>query len=116
MAMVPVGHNRIPDFPINSCLSDENEIFSYGAQQVPKYVSGISRYLYVCGNVNRRHDVVETIHTCALTILWKTLYLDVAKNSRTRILVTVVTLCALEISEIDPIYYLYFVLYELHLK
>ena len=61
-------------------------------------VSGIY-VLYVCGNVNRRHHVAEAIrsHNC----LKKTLYIDVARNSRTRILVTVVNLSALVVSEID---------------
>ena len=46
-------------------------------------VSGIY-VLYVCGNVNRRHHVAEAIrsHNC----LKKTLYIDVARNSRTRII------------------------------
>ena len=55
--------------------------------------------LYLCGSVNRRHHVVEAIRSHAH--LKKTLNIDVARNSRTRILVTVVNLCALVVSEID---------------
>ena len=68
----------------------------------------IYHVLYVCGNVNRRHHVVETIRSH--TQLKKTLYIDVARNLRTRILITVVNMRALIVSEIDSIEYPYFVL------
>ena len=51
--------------------------------------------------MNRRHHIVVTIRSD--THLEKTLYIDVAGNSRTRILVTVVNLGALVVSEIDSI-------------
>ena len=61
----------------------------------------VCHVLYVCGNVNRRHHVVETIRSHVH--LKKTLYKDFARHSRTRILVIVVNVCALEVSEIDSI-------------
>ena len=63
--------------------------------------------LYVCGNANRRHHVVETIRSHTHFFY----YIDVARNSRTRILVTVVNLCTLVGSETDSIEYPYCVLY-----
>ena len=65
--------------------------------------------MFVCGNLNRRpHVPVETIHTLShsfekYTTLVSYIYIDVARNSRTRILETVVNLCALVGSEIDSI-------------
>ena len=68
--------------------------------------------LQVCRNVNRHHHVVETIHALShsfaediiLRCRWEL-------TAPAYILVTAVNLCVLEISEIDPIQYLYIVLY-----
>ena len=53
-------------FIINNCFSDDIQILSYGTQQVAKYLVctwyQVYHVLYVCGSVNRRHHVVETIH------------------------------------------------------
>ena len=41
----------------------DNDILSYGTQQVAKIcIRYIMFCMFVCGNVNRRHHVVETIH------------------------------------------------------
>ena len=63
MAMVTVGHNRVPVFSliIMYCLSDDNGILSFGTHQVSKYVSGI--YIMFC-------TFVVIMRTDA-TMLWR---------------------------------------------
>ena len=57
--------------------------------------------VYVCGNVNRRYHYVEALRSHTQFEKYILLHIDVSRNSRTRILVTVVNLCALVVSEID---------------
>ena len=85
--------------------------FYFGTHQVLKYVSGI--YIMFCTFVVIWTDVIMLWrpYIPSHTHLKKTLYMDVARNSPTRILVTVVNLCALVVSQIDSTEYPYFVLY-----
>ena len=70
-----------------NCLYDENEtLLSCRTQQVSGQICiRYNHVLYVCGNVNRRHHHVWRPYIRSDTHLKKTLlYLDVARNSRTR--------------------------------
>ena len=104
-----------PSFLLNSCLSDDNEMLLEHTKLVAKHVSGIlcsvpGMYVVMCT------DVIMLWRPYALALFFWTrhhnIYIDVARNSRTRILlVTAVNLCALVVSEIDSTWCPYFVLY-----
>ena len=126
--MAIAGHNRMHKVSIDShlakyasqyivdgdgyCWTQSHARFSYliiafpmkmgfyllGHTKLPNMYQ-VYHVMYVCGNVNRCHYVVEAI--CSHNHLKNTLYIEVARNSCTRILVTVVNLYTLVVSEID---------------